>query len=73
MFSQCVVLWSASGDDLLGFLTAPNLVQLYKICFANFEASVWHAKGLRIAHRPSVLDGRHQLSLEHGHEVTSRR
>ena len=31
MFSQCVVLWSASGDDLLGFLTAPNLVQLYKI------------------------------------------
>ena len=31
MFSQCVVLWSASGDDLLGFLAAPNLVQLYKI------------------------------------------
>ena len=31
MFSQCVVLWSASGDDLLDLLTAPNLVQLYKI------------------------------------------
>ena len=48
-------------------------IQLYKICFANFEASVWHAKCLHIAHRRSVLDGRHQLSLGHGHEVTSRR